>query len=106
MRQIKADHEGRFSDPARVILAQLKDWTTDDKHTLASNMKTYERVTGGLSDLTSDQVAESMAELNAYIEHLCLVPLPTRRFLGKVAERMHRMCKTRVVSGAEARKRS
>jgi hypothetical protein len=25
-----------------------------------------------------------MAELNAYIERLCLVPMATRRFVGKV----------------------
>lgn len=99
MQQIKADHESRFSDPGRVILAQLKDWTTDDKHTAVSNMRNYDRVTGHLSGLTSDQIAETMAELNAYIERLCLIPMPTRRFIGKVAERMHRMRDTRVVSG-------
>lgn len=98
MRQIKSDHERRFSDPARVILAQLKDWTTDDKYTLATNMKMYDRVTGGISGLTSEQIAETTAELNAYVEQLCLVPMRTRRFLCKVAERMHRMRKTRVVS--------
>lgn len=102
MRQIKADHESRFSDPGRVILAELKDWTTDDKHTVVSNMKTYDRITGGLSGLTSAQVAEVMAELNAYIERLCLVPMATRRFVGKVAERMHRMRKTRVVSSGRS----
>jgi len=61
MRQIKAAHESRFSDPGRVILAELKGWTTDGKFAAVSNMRSYERVTGNLSGLTTDQVAETMA---------------------------------------------
>jgi len=38
LRKMKRDHERRFADPDRAILAQLKDWTLADEPNGVTNL--------------------------------------------------------------------
>jgi hypothetical protein len=46
LRQIKADHEAKFSRPDRAILEQLKDWTMLEQPTKVENLNRLDAVLG------------------------------------------------------------
>ena len=95
LRKMKRDHERRFSAPDRAILERLTDWTTADKPTQVKNLR---RMNDVLQWRHSDEeLSLSVAELNEYIERFRVVPIEVRRFVGAMAQRMHRMRDTSAV---------
>jgi hypothetical protein len=95
LRQFKEDHERKFSRADRAMLEQLTDWTTVDEPSKVRNLKRLNKVMGWQNSDVED--AEVVADLNAYIEKLRVVPIEVRRFLGAVATRAHRMQATQAV---------
>ena len=85
LKEIKATHEGRFSDPAQAILLTIKDWTRVRGMTRPSNLRRFSEVLE--LDLDDEQLAEMVVELNTYLNKFCKVPDRTRKFLGEVARR-------------------
>jgi hypothetical protein len=89
LQKIKADHERRFSHPDRAILSSLKDYTMLEEPTQANNLRRMNRVLGwGHSD---EDLRESAADLNEYLERFARVPAEVRNFVGRVAMRMRRV---------------
>lgn len=96
LQRFKADHERRFSDPDRVILAGLKDWTLADQPTIPTNLRRFNRVLGwGHSE---EELTETLTDFVPLIETLQRVPVGVRKFVAEVALRMHRLRRTRMVS--------
>ena len=86
---MKREHEQRFSNPARAILEHLVDWTTTDDPTHVENLGFMnETLQWNHCDAELDEMVE---ELNDYIEDLRRVPIEVRRFIGAIAQRMHRL---------------
>ena len=94
MRQMKEDHERRFSRPDRAILETLKDWTETDTPTNVQNLKRINDVLGW--NHTPGDLQQAADELNAHITKLRNVPIDQRRFIGAVAKRFVKMQHTRV----------
>jgi hypothetical protein len=99
LRKFKSDHERRFSEPQRAILEKLTDWTTVDLPKAARNLKRMDRVLDWPT-LTDEDLKVSVAELNAYVERLRLVPQRVRHFLGAVAQRAYRVRNTNAVQSS------
>lgn len=95
LKQIKDDHERRFSRPDRAILESLTDWTEIDAPTEVQNLKLLDRVLGWKNEAT--ELQELAAELNDYVARLKSVPIELRRFLGAVMKRAVKMERSRVV---------
>ena len=95
LREMKADHEARFSDPARAILERLTDWTAATEPTLVVNLKRLDQVLGWKYEQV--ELDECVAELNSFIGRLRNAPINLRRFAGAVAKRASRMESQRVV---------
>lgn len=89
LRQYKAEHEARFSSPDRAILGTLKDWTTVEDAKPPQNLAKANRVLGWGN--TPDELTETARTLATYVGRLSRVPVGVRNFLGKVAERAHRL---------------
>jgi hypothetical protein len=89
LRSMKADHEGRFSDPARAMLAEMKDWTEVDEPSLPANLEGLNRALDW--GLTAAELNEPLGELTAYVPKFRNTPVEVRKFLGEVAKRAHKM---------------
>jgi hypothetical protein len=96
LRKIKVDHERRFSDPQRVILETLTDWTAVDAPKPARTLNRMRDVLGW-EGLGAEHLKESADEINAYANRLQNVPQGVRKFLGAVAMRAYKMRKTNAV---------
>lgn len=89
LKQIKADHEKRFSHPDRAILSTLKDYTKLEEPTYPVNLRRLDRVLEwGHSD---EELREAIRDLRVYLQTFIKVPAEIRNFVGKVAERTRRM---------------
>jgi hypothetical protein len=89
LKQIKADHERRFSHPDRAILSTLKDYTKLEEPTYAVNLRRINRVLAwGLSD---EEIQDAVDDLRRYLRTFIKVPAEIRNFVGKVAERTRLM---------------
>lgn len=95
LKQMKDDHERRFSRPDRAILETLTDWTELDAPTEARNLMRLDKVLGWNSDAT--ELKEAAEELNVYVAHLRSVPIELRKFVGAVMKRAVKMEHSRVV---------
>jgi hypothetical protein len=95
LRQMKADHERRFSRPDRAILETLNDWTEADMPTEVRNLQRLYQVLGQNHEVV--ELRESIDELNDYVARLRKVPIELRRFLGAVAKRAAKMHDSGVV---------
>jgi len=95
LRGFKEDHERKFARADRAMLEQITDWTTVEEPTKVRNLKRLNKVMGWQN--SDDEDAEVIADLNAYIKKLRVVPIEVRRFLGAVAARAHRMKATQAV---------
>lgn len=95
LQKMKAEHEGRFAHPDRAILENLKDWTTVDEPTEVTNLRRMDDVLGWKN--SDEELAQAVAELNAFIEDFRNVPIEVRRFAGVVAQRAVKMSGTRAV---------
>ncbi len=89
LKQIKADHEQRFSHPDRAILSTLKDYTRLEQASYPQNMRRINRVLGWGN--TEEQLQGTIADLKEYLVTFGKVPIEIRNFMGKVAERTLRM---------------
>ncbi|TKA94478.1 hypothetical protein FAZ78_22125 [Cereibacter changlensis] len=95
LKQMKDDHERRFSRPDRAILETLTDWTELDAPTEARNLMRLDKVLGWNSDAT--ELKEAAEELNVYVAQLRSVPIELRKFVGAVMKRAVKMEHSRVV---------
>lgn len=95
LKQMKDDHERRFSRPDRAILETLTDWTELDAPTEVRNLKRLDEVLGWNNGAT--ELQEAAEELNAYVARLKNVPIELRRFLGAVMKRAAKMDSSRAV---------
>lgn len=89
LRQIKADHERRFSRPDRAILERLTDWTTTIQPTRVKNLRRINEVLQW--NQNDSELKQGVEELNEYIDCLEVVPLEVRRFVGQIARRIMRI---------------
>jgi len=96
LKQMKSDHEIRFSDPQRAIREKLVDWTELGTATTVTNL---EKLGEELKWPSRDEhpYEEEIQELNEYIKAFRDVPIEFRRFLGAVARRTWKMRGTHVV---------
>jgi hypothetical protein len=97
LKKIKADHEGRFSNPDRAILEKLSDKTLRTTSTLPANLKRMDRVLGW--DYSDEELGTAARELKGYASKFQRVPLESRKFLSEVVKRIHRMRKEAVTRG-------
>jgi hypothetical protein len=95
MREMKEDHERRFSRPDRAILEKLTDWTTLEQPTNVKNLRRLNEVLAW--DASDEELAHSIQALNEYIDVLRRVPIEVRSFLRATLSRAHRMRDTRAV---------
>lgn len=95
LKQMKADHERRFSRPDRAILETLTDWTELDAPTEVRNLKRLDQVLGWNQE--AFELQEAVDELNAYVARLRNVPIELRKFLGAVIRRAVKMHSSGVV---------
>lgn len=95
LKQIKLDHEHRFSRPDRAILETLTDWTELDTPTEVQNLGRLNTVLG--RNHKPEELQEAVDELNAYVARLRTVPVELRRFVGAVMKRALKMENSRVV---------
>lgn len=96
LRQMKADHEKRFSNPVRTILETLKDWTDADVPTPTVTLSAMNSALKWNHSVA--ELKQSAPEVNEYASKLRRMPIALRRFVGKVAERIVKMKSTEVVS--------
>jgi hypothetical protein len=95
LRQIKANHENRFSNPQRAMLEKLTDWTELDTPTTPQNLhRLNEVLEWGFND---EELQGILDELNAYIARFRTIPIELRRFLGAVVRRAWKMRDSNVV---------
>jgi len=92
LKQMKADHEKRFSHPDRAILEKLTDWTEADEPAHATNLIRLDAAVGW--GHAPHELAETATELKEYVGRLRNVPIDLRRFMGAVAKRAAKMEKT------------
>lgn len=89
LQEMKADHERRFSHPDRAMLAKLTDWTDADIPKEPVSLHAMNDVLAW--KLTNLELQEPLRELSTYIAIFRAVPIETRRFLGVVIARAHKM---------------
>jgi hypothetical protein len=95
LKQMKGDHERRFSRAERAILETLSDWTELDTPTEVQNLR---RLNELLSlNLHASELGKEVEKVNFYIDRFRKVPLELRKFLGAVVKRTVKMDGTRVV---------
>ncbi|WP_447759272.1 hypothetical protein [Pseudomonas moraviensis] len=95
LKNMKLQHELRFSDPGRVIFDSIKDWTVGHPFTKPRNMNgLYPFCWGTLDDVDKVHYLNSVT---TYIDKFQSVPLELRVFLGRVVARMQRVKNTAVV---------
>lgn len=90
LKKIKADHERRFQNPEKAILAGLKDWTQSDELILPKNLDGMLKALDS-PFLDADRAEDKERYLEAVLKFLGEyknVPHDTRLFLGAVVERM------------------
>lgn len=95
LKQMKADHEKRFSHPDRAILEKLTDWTEADEPAHAINLIRLDKAVGW--GHSAHELTEAAAELKDYVERLRDMPVDLRRFMGAVAKRAVKIEGTNVV---------
>lgn len=89
MKEIKANHENRFSNPENAILDSLMDYTESYEAIYPKNLLKLNRVLGDRYD--SEALTAYVQEIKTYIDKLRVVPLRPRDFLAKVSSRIHRI---------------
>ena len=95
LSEMKQQHESRFSRPDRAIMEKLTDWTTTEQPKEVHNLRRLNDVLDW--GFTSEELTESVSELNAYIDILRKVPIDVRTFIGAVVRRAHIMSSTNAV---------
>jgi hypothetical protein len=86
LRQIKAEHEAKFSDPALAITKSLIDATTLSETACAESLARLNHVLGW--DLTDEYLDLSREELNQLLLILKRVPKNARTLLSIIVERV------------------
>jgi len=90
MKKMKEDHERRFRNPEKSILAGLKDWTQSDELILPQNLDALHQALESpfLDEDHAEDKERYFAEVTKYLGEYKNVPLETRSFLGALVERM------------------
>lgn len=95
MREIKADHEARFTNPHRAIVSTLKDWTADQSATLP---KTLHLMFAKLGWDDADELREPLIrKLELLIKKLERTPEEVRAFICALLHRAERMRDSAVI---------
>lgn len=95
LQKIKSDHEKRFGNPESIMLEKFTDQTETTKPSTAKSLARLASVLG--SQVGFDDIDNSTAELEEYVERLRVTPLILRRFIGAVSKRIEKMQGTNVV---------
>ncbi|NTE37645.1 hypothetical protein [Agrobacterium tumefaciens] len=95
LRQLKADHENRFSRPDRAILETLKDSTDRDVTPEVSNLHRMNEALGWR--MSDDELKPMIQDLNLYLTKFQNVPHEVRHFVGAISRRALKMNGTPVV---------
>lgn len=89
LRDIKAAHESKFSNPENSMLDKLRDSTAILAPVYPNNLN---RINSVLEfELEGWQLQESLRELKQFVEKLHKVPVPVRQFCFEVAARYCRL---------------
>ncbi len=95
LRQMKAAHEARFSNPARAMLKSIKDWTTAVTPSRPQNLDEFNRILK--LNWSKDDCNSAIVDLNQLIEKLKGTPTDIRTFLSRLVDRAHRLGKSECV---------
>jgi hypothetical protein len=79
LRQMKADHEGKYTNAAEVIWRSIVDRTTTQSVAFATSLRRMHDVMKW--GLTDDQLLESFVEFDEFQKRLCQLPQTTRELL-------------------------
>jgi hypothetical protein len=96
LRNMKAEHEGRFLNLEEKLGSMFKDSTDSTISIPAQNLNRINRVLS--FDCDNVQLSEMIGELSDYIKKLENVPVQIREFLATIATRMYKMRNTGAVS--------
>lgn len=90
LKKVKAEHERRFQNPEKAILAGLKDWTQSDQLVLPKNLDGLHKALDSpfLQEGNEEECSKYFSLVCTYLEKYKNVPHETRLFLGAVVERM------------------
>lgn len=88
MREIKKQHEAKFSDIPRTILESISDHTKNGRISRAKTLARLNKIQGW--GQSPEELAVSLVELNEFADRLPRVPVPTRELLSIVAQRVER----------------
>ena len=97
LRKMKKDHEAKFSNPEKKILEKLTDWTRGEPTKVTNLQRLYAIIDPKLDD---KQMAESVNELNEYIDVLNRIPTEVRQQAYAVVQRANRMMDSDVVESS------
>lgn len=89
LHKYKSEHESRFASPQRAITETLMDWTKSDEPVHAQNLRRMNRVLGW--NLVDGDLKPLLDALRKAVEALRIIPVETRNFAGKIAERAERV---------------
>lgn len=95
LKNLKKEHELKFSNPETVMLEKLRDITSTRSAIYPINLIRINAVLG--FDLEDWQLTESLPEITDFIDKLQKVPAPIRQFCFEVAARFCRMRDTYAV---------
>jgi hypothetical protein len=87
--EIKRFHEGKYSDPGRVMLAELGDWTTLHEPSLPQTLQAANDELGW--GLSPSELTETVAHFTDFASRLKNVPLASRRVFGLLSDRAYRL---------------
>jgi len=87
LKQMKADHEAKFTDIAGVIRGSIVDHTKMVTATYPSSLTRYCEVYGLSKDRRSPSISELIERFNQFADQLSKLPISTREILVILVER-------------------
>lgn len=94
LRKYKAAHEGRFKSAERQLIKQFSDSTQATQPTYPTHLKALAQTVGADEMIGS---AEELEGLRDFVDDLKELPLTERQFCLKVAERMRRQKRAKLL---------
>src|SRR5579859_8002549 len=95
LREMKAAHEARHTNEQSILLRQWNDSTARYEPTHVCNLVRLSEVLNW--QLPSHELEQAIPTINAYIDRFRNVPPQTKRFLGAVVARIHKLMGTPAV---------
>jgi hypothetical protein len=88
LREIKANHEFRYSEGVQRLIRSVVDWTEGNVLTPPSTLKAFNALFGWHTD-DQEEIAGNCAAVVAFAERLRDLSLPARQMLALVVRRGH-----------------